>query len=109
MAAGWDLSDFGTPWPRGKLPAEAVITEMIVGFFDLERSTGEMGTADELNATMSAFCKENGLPEPELLTEDDLARVRQARGELFVKWDAVKAGEALELHFELRQVGLPAA
>lgn len=42
---------------------------MIVGFFDLERSTGEMGTA------------------------------------LFVKWDAVTAGDALELPFEPPPVG----
>ena len=101
VAAGWDLSDFGTPWPRGKLPADANLTEMIVGFFDMERSSGEFGTADELNATVSAFCKENGLPEAEPLSEDDLGRVRQKRGELFVKWDAVGPGDALELPFEV--------
>ena len=50
VAEGWDLSDFGTPWPRGKLPKDANLIEIIVGFFDRERASGEMGTAAELNA-----------------------------------------------------------
>ena len=41
VAAGWDLSDFGTPWPRGKLPKDANLVEMIVGFFDSERASGQ--------------------------------------------------------------------
>ncbi|MEP6551176.1 MAG: hypothetical protein ABJB95_08325, partial [Gemmatimonadales bacterium] len=53
-----------------------------------------------LNAMVSAFCSENGLPEAEPLNEDALARVRQKRGELFLKWDSVKPGDALELPFE---------
>jgi hypothetical protein len=33
-------------------------------------------------------------------TEDDLARVRQKRGELFARWEGVQAGDALELPFD---------
>src|SRR5687767_14096302 len=47
VAAGWDLSDFGTPWPRGKLPKDAHTVEMIVGFLDLDRAAGRMGTVEE--------------------------------------------------------------
>ncbi len=39
VSAGWDFSDFGSPWPRGKLPPEASVSEATVGFFDLERAT----------------------------------------------------------------------
>jgi hypothetical protein len=99
VAAGWDLSDFGTPWPRGRIPADGNLTEMIVGFFDLERRTGEIGLAKDLNETLSQFCGENSLPAPRMLTDDDLNRVRQKRGELFARWEAVKPGEALELPF----------
>src|SRR5512134_3109631 len=35
VAEGWDLTDFGTPWPRGPLPADAEPTEFIVGMFDV--------------------------------------------------------------------------
>jgi hypothetical protein len=99
VAGGWDLSDFGTPWPRGRLPALAGLTEMIVGFFDLERSSGELGTAKDLNEIISQFYRDNSLTAPQPLTDEDLDRVRQKRGELFAKWDAVKPGDALELPF----------
>ena len=99
VAAGWDLSDFGTPWPRGKIPLDANLTEMIVGFFDLERRSGERGRADDLNQTIAEFCGESSLPSPALLSDDDLDRVRQKRAELFARWDAVKPGAALELPF----------
>src|SRR5712671_3450594 len=100
VAAGWDLSDFGTPWPRGELPKVANLTEIIVGFFDRERASGQMGSAEEINEELAQFAVENGLPAPEELTEDDLSRVRKRRGELFLQWDAVRPGDALELSFD---------
>ena len=100
VADGWDLTDFGTPWPRGKLPREANLSEIIVGFFDRERASGQMGTAQELNEELAAFCEENGLPVPEKFAESDLSRVRQKRGELFAQWEAVEPGGVLELHFD---------
>ena len=98
VASGWDLTDFGKPWPRGRIPSDAGLTEMIVGFLDLERGTGQIGQAEDLNATLAPYCSENSLP-PQLLTDADLNRVRQKRGELFARWEAVKPGEALELPF----------
>lgn len=100
VAAGWDLSDFGTPWPRGKLPKEANLVEMIVGFFDLDRASGQMESVEELNTQLATFCEEKALPAPEKLTEEDLSRVRQKRGELFAQWEAVERGGVLELQFD---------
>ncbi|MDP9204584.1 MAG: hypothetical protein M3P12_03880 [Gemmatimonadota bacterium] len=100
VAAGWDLSDFGTPWPRGRLPKDANLSELIVGFFDRERASGQMGTATELNDHLATFCAENDLPTPERFTEEDLSRVRQKRGELFAQWEAVGPGGVLELRFD---------
>ena len=74
---------------------------MIVGFFDLERRIGERATAEELNEKLAEYCADNGLPPQRRLTEDDLARVRQKRGELFARWEAVEPGEAMELEFDL--------
>jgi len=100
VAAGWDLPDFGTPWPRGKLPKDANLSELVVGFFDRERASGQMGTAEELNEHLSVYCEENELPAPEKLTESDLSRVRQKRGGLFAQWEAVEPGGTLELLFD---------
>ncbi len=100
VSSGWDLTDFGTPWPRGKLPLEAGMSETIVSVFDLERSSGEFATADDLNRRFAEYCAENDLPPQREFTEQDLARVREKRGELFAKWDAVQPGDALEIPFE---------
>jgi hypothetical protein len=103
ISAGWDFSDFGSPWPRGRLPAEASISEMIVGVLDLERRMGERGSVDDLNRKLAEYSLENELPPGRQLTEEDLARVRAKRAELFEKWDAVPPGEALEIPFEVEQ------
>lgn len=101
VAAGWDLTDFGTPWPRGRVPNESVLSEMIVGLLDLERATGEIVPAEDVNNRLRDFCSENGLAQPTPVTDDDLSKVRQRRGELFAMWEAVRPGDALELPFEL--------
>ncbi|HEY3746057.1 MAG TPA: hypothetical protein VGL17_07450 [Gemmatimonadaceae bacterium] len=103
VAAGWDFSDFGTPWPRGKLPADANVSEMIVGFFDLERQSGETDSATEINRKIAEYCAQHGLPSRRVLTEDDLTRIRERREELFAKWDAVLPGDALEIPFEMER------
>jgi hypothetical protein len=72
---------------------------MIVGFFDLERRTGERGTISDLNRMLAEYFAENGLPVQFQFTEDDLARVRAKRAELFAQWDAVPPGNALEVVF----------
>ena len=101
VASGWDLSDFGSPWPRGRIPGEAALSEMIVGFLDLERSTGHLAQADDVNHRLQEYCAENGLSTPRPLSDEDLWRVRQKRGELFAMWEAVKPGDALELPFHV--------
>ena len=100
VADGWDLTDFGSPWPRGPMPSVAALSEMIVGFLDLERSTGVLAQAGDVNQRLQEFCAENGLAAPQPLSDEDLWRIRQKRGELFAMWDAVKPGDALELAFD---------
>ena len=100
LAAGWDISDFGKPEARRKIPADAVLAEMTVGLLDLERGTGERIQASEVNTRLREWCGENGLPEPAEVTEDDLGQIRKRRAELFSSWEAVAPGEVLELSFE---------
>src|SRR6266446_1171910 len=70
VSAGWDFSDFGSPWPRGKIPPEANISEMIVGFFDLERRIGERGIAADLNQQLAEYCMGTAtLTAPEQVTD----------------------------------------
>jgi hypothetical protein len=108
VASGWDLSDFGSPWPRGRIPAQANMSELIVAFFDLERRTGERSTAEELNNRLAELCAQKGFPKPPAISEGDLARVRRKRAEVFEQWDAIEPGGALELTFDV-EASEPAA
>jgi hypothetical protein len=101
LADGWDLSDFGTSGSRGKIPDEAGLAESVVGFFDLERMTGERATAEEMNARLQSFRADRGLPPTAFrVTDEQIARIRALRADLFARWNAVPPGEALELSFD---------
>jgi len=100
IAEGWDLTDFGTPWPRGPLPGEALASELIVGFLDRERASGEEWSASQFNAAAATYYAQHGLPGTSVVTDDDLQDVRDRRRELFARWAALPAGDTIELRFE---------
>ncbi len=100
VAAGWDLSDFGAPWPRGKIPPEADSSEAIVGFLDIERASGALAGADQLNALLAQRCAERGRAAPVPISDEELQQIRRKRGELFAQWESVPPGGTLELTFE---------
>ncbi len=102
VAEGWDLDDFGAPWPRGPVPWEAGAVELVVGLLDAERSGGVYWTAAEFNQGAQAHLVAQGdrAHEPLVLTEDELIRIRAARARVFAQWAALPPGEALELPFE---------
>jgi hypothetical protein len=102
VAEGWDLADFGTPWPRGPLPADAEPAELIVGFLDAERASGATWTAEELNEKIATYRAQHGtFAEASPLTEPQLAAVRARMHALFAEWDAVPPGDALELEYHV--------
>jgi hypothetical protein len=73
---------------------------LIVGFLDMERAVGMQWSAADLNEKVVNYYRDNGLRmPPPVLTDDDLARIRQRRAELFAQLDAVPAGGTLELAF----------
>ena len=99
VAEGWDLSDFGSPWPRGPLPADAEPAELIVGFLDGERAGGVQWTADDFNEKAALYYSEHGLVDPPTLDEETLRQIRDAAQQLREKWARVPIGDTLELTF----------
>ena len=94
VADGWDLEDFGSPWPCGPLPEDMDPGEAIVGLLDIERSQGvrlPAATFHEIYPDSMAL---------RLLSDDDLDRVRARRTELISLWEALPAGDTLELRFD---------
>jgi hypothetical protein len=101
VAEGWDFSDFGTPWPRGPLPADADPSELIVGLLDAQRASGAEWTAAEMREQAVHFLAGIGVETVRLvLTEEQLAAIRARIRDLFAAWEAVPPGEALELMFD---------
>ena len=99
VAEGWDLGDFGNPWPRGPMPVEALASELLVGFLDHERGAGALWSAEDVNASAATHYAERGVSGAPVVTEEELNKVRDTRRELFARWAALPAGEALELPF----------
>ncbi len=101
VAEGWDLADFGTPWPRGPLPPDLDPAEQIVGRLDLERATGERVDAHSLNEHVSQWHESSGVdaPRPRHVTESDLAAIRQLRNRLIARWRELAPGDSMELEF----------
>jgi hypothetical protein len=101
LAEGWEFSDFGTPWPRGPIPADADPSELIVGFLDAERASGVDWSAADLMEQAAQYYSAHGLvAPPPVITDNQLACIRARMRELFADWDAIPPGEALELVFD---------
>lgn len=99
IAAGWSIEDTTGKGKRGALPLDAIFVENVVGTLDTERASGSRWTAAEFNENTARYAATNGLPAPRTLTDDELARIRKRRAELFQAWHDLPAGDALELHF----------
>ena len=99
IAAGWSIDDTTGKGTRGALPPDALFVENVVGTLDTERASGSRWTAEEFNENTARFAANGGRPAPRRLTDDELARIRKRRAELFEKWREVPAGQALTLEF----------
>jgi len=100
VADGWDLTDFGAPWRRGRLPDDLDPSELIVGFLDTERAGGVEWTAEDFNEKARLYYAQRGLANPCALTDAELGRIRATLSTLVSRWDALPPGETLELPFQ---------
>jgi hypothetical protein len=96
---GWELGDFGHPWPRGPLPPDALAAEVIVGCFDTQRAAGERLTAEQCNASAESWFAANGGAPVVRVTDAHLDRIRAMLSEQVWQWQALAAGGTLEVEF----------
>jgi hypothetical protein len=99
VATGWDLSDFGQPWPKGALPSEALLAELLVGFLDSEGAAGVEWPAAQLADMAATYGAAHGATLACHVTDRELATIRARRRELFAQWAALPAGATLNLRF----------
>src|SRR5262245_10963008 len=98
VAEGWDLSDFGTPWPRGPLPADAEPAELVVGFLDMERAEMSELSAADFNAKAAVYFSTHKLDNPPILDDHQLRAMRAKARELHIRWGKLADGDTLELN-----------
>jgi hypothetical protein len=101
LAAGWSIQETEGKSSRGPLPLNALFVEAVVGALDLERASRARWTAAEFNDSLATHLTAAGRRTPRRLTEDDLARIRQARAELFRQWESLGAGESLRIAWDV--------
>jgi hypothetical protein len=101
LADGWDISTFHEPGIASRTPEDAGLAEVLVGFFDTERATGVIGTADDFNWKLDTYFAEHEKTSPTFrMTPDALAQIRELRSELFSRWRELPPGDTLELSFD---------
>ena len=100
IADGWNLDDFGAPWPRGPLPPDLDPVELVVGALSLESGTGEQATAETVNWTIASWYEQHapGVTPPRV-NDDQLAAARSEIARLHQQWFATPPGGTIELEF----------
>lgn len=122
LAQGWNITDFGKPETRGKLPIEAVWVEHVVGVFWREFVSRDISSYEDFTSAIEmsiAALREHVqttrmqkvLSEPDIerdrrvidrrITEVEHAAVFSRLGELSAQWAMLRPGDSMELSFEL--------
>lgn len=102
VARGWDLRDFGRPWPRGSLPPEALLAEILVRYLDVTRASGHPLTAHDCNGSVREYFATTPHAVEFSITDEALQRIRIRLDTLLNRWYAVGPREILTLSFDPR-------
>jgi len=102
VAEGWNLADFGTPWPRGKPPVDADPVEDVVQLLDREMGAQQPWTAAEFNGFIRQFQTQHPAARPIApVTDEMLIHLRTHLRELTAQWTALPVEQTMELSFPL--------
>jgi len=101
IADGWEIADTGGKGKRGRLPAESVLAEHVVGLLDRERVGGAAPlSAAEFNAQLEQLAASGRVEGARPFTDAELTAVRRLADTLHGRWAALPAGSTLELVFD---------
>lgn len=60
IAQGWHICEMDGKHDRGRLPADSILVEQLVGLFSTERVNGSPIAGEEINAQMEVYAKQAG-------------------------------------------------
>jgi hypothetical protein len=101
VSRGWEIDDFGPPWPRGPIPSRALFAELLVGLLDAERASGVTTSAGEMAAHMQMYAASHDVDTSLWIPLDEalLSGIRARRDVLIGEWSAAPVGRALTMRF----------
>jgi hypothetical protein len=99
VASGWEIDEFAAPGASKRAPLEARWAESIVGLFDLERGTGRIWSARELDEALALSLQGQGVTGFRPIAESELADIRRLRSEFTARWDSLAPGDRLAITF----------
>ena len=103
IADGWDIEDTGGKGARGRLPAEAILVEHLVGLLDRERVGGAAPlSAAELAAQLAQLAADGRVVATRTPSDAELDAVRHRTAELHDAWARTPEGGTLVLDFDRR-------
>ena len=102
VARGWDLRDFGRPWPRGPLSPDALLAEVLVGYLDVTRASGHPLTAEDCNRSVREYFATTLHTVDLVITDEALQRIRTRLHDLRQRWNELGPNETLSLSFDPR-------
>ncbi len=104
VASGWDLDDFARTGAARRLPADALFAEHVVGLLDREPALPEPMPAGAFNEALRAAHPDAAMHPAMPIDHAALDRIRALRTALIARWEAVPAGESLELAFPAPEI-----
>jgi hypothetical protein len=99
IAAGWSIEEFAERGAAARMPAEALIAELVVGLLDQERASGQLSRADDLNLYLNQALLARGWDPFRPILDRELGAIRNLRGELQTAWSALDPGQAITVEF----------
>lgn len=100
LAQGWNITDFGDPWPHGPLPAEANWIEHVVGLiWTVEQMNAQPLTALQINTSIAQQMGERGTPPDRRITEAEVREIRTRLHTLVNQWRTLPLDGVLTLGF----------
>ncbi|MEQ8766000.1 MAG: hypothetical protein RL885_18930 [Planctomycetota bacterium] len=95
IARGWNLEDFGAPWPKGRLPEEAAWVECTIAAIWSDRDHPALRSTEEINSAIREM--QRGASFERRLTSDEIRAIRECFDEQIERWRRLDRGEVMEL------------
>lgn len=99
IAQGWNIPDFGKPYPRGAIPDQAQWAESVVSVFWRVFIQRDNVTHDELREQIAASLAGYSGSFHREITDAQIDSIRATQGELAAAWARTPVGESIALPF----------